>query len=495
MTFAELRAAGIKRPAAVVYELELAGHRITRRPNGIGLGEDEPKKAPAPPRPRIRVRRRDDGHSDKQATRAHDRVLDERVREGREAVDLLAERSAARPPGGRVLSVVPGPDFASATTATTNTKPGRSHRTCGMPLIQRRRHASSPAMRRRRITGRSRIATNEREASRSRPADRDPVWGRGRGGTRAVWSAARLRAGVGGGRGSRGRSAFHETASASVVGAVTGYRRVFGFLTYQEVALTREDLESIPETTAAERAVADLMPIHARQEEARAALEHVPLWFHTFSLDGAGVYTPGIARDHRYRLASIPDELTGARVLDVGTFDGFYAFLAERRGAARVVAVDNEQYVAWVRGRFGIDLEPGAGFRAIAALLGSKVDYRRLDALDVDRLGETFDVILCFGILHRVESPLTLMRVLGECLAPDGRIILETYGVRGGHADPCVLIHERGDVYARDDAVYWGFSRSSLDRLARVAGLRGFELVAAPEIAGHPRIIGTLEKG
>src|SRR4051812_2971451 len=54
----------------------------------------------------------------------------------------------------------------------------------------------------------------------------------------------------------------------------------------------------------------------------------------------------------------IPQDLTGARVLDVGAFDGFYAFLAERRGAARVVAVDNDQYVSWVRGRFGIDLVP-----------------------------------------------------------------------------------------------------------------------------------------
>jgi tRNA (mo5U34)-methyltransferase len=262
-----------------------------------------------------------------------------------------------------------------------------------------------------------------------------------------------------------------------------------------DTALTPEDLESIPETTAAERAVADVMPIDARREEARAALGRVPLWFHTFFLGGAGVYTPGIARDHRYRLAAIPEQLKGARVLDVGTFDGFYAFLAERRGAARVVAVDNEQYVGWVHRRFGIDLEPGAGFRTIAELVGSKVNYRRLDALDVDRLGETFDVILCFGILHRVEAPLTLMRVLGECLAPAGRIILETYGVRGGQDYPGVLVHERGDVYVRDDAVYWGFSRSSLDRLARLAGLRGFELVAAPEIAGHPRIISTLEQG
>jgi hypothetical protein len=33
------------------------------------------------------------------------------------------------------------------------------------------------------------------------------------------------------------------------------------------------------------------------------------------------------------------------------------------------------------------------------------------------------------------------------------RIILETYAVRGGQDDPSVLVHERGDVYARDDAV------------------------------------------
>jgi hypothetical protein len=55
-----------------------------------------------------------------------------------------------------------------------------------------------------------------------------------------------------------------------------------------------------------------------------------------------------------------------------------------------------------------------------------------------------------------------------------------------------VFVHEHGDVYARDDAVYWGFSPASLDRLGRLAGLRGFELVDAPTIAGHPRVIGTL---
>ena len=40
--------------------------------------------------------------------------------------------------------------------------------------------------------------------------------------------------------------------------------------------------------------MADLLPIDAGWEEASAALARVPLWFHTFSLNGAGVYTPGM---------------------------------------------------------------------------------------------------------------------------------------------------------------------------------------------------------
>jgi tRNA (mo5U34)-methyltransferase len=245
--------------------------------------------------------------------------------------------------------------------------------------------------------------------------------------------------------------------------------------------------------TEAERQVADLLPVDVDPRLALAAVEAVPFWFHTFALNRVeGIYTPGAARDHRYRIPALPDHFRGMSVLDVGTFDGFYAFLAERRGAARVVALDNEQYVDWIASRFGIRLEPGAGFRAIAGLLGSSVEYRRLDALEAEQLGESFDLILCCGILHRVEAPLTLLRVLRSCLAPGGRILLETYGGTGEPDAPCVFVHEHGDVYARDDAVYWGFSPASLDRLGRLAGLRGFELVDAPTIAGHPRVIGTL---
>ncbi|MQA73496.1 MAG: DUF1698 domain-containing protein [Solirubrobacterales bacterium] len=247
--------------------------------------------------------------------------------------------------------------------------------------------------------------------------------------------------------------------------------------------------DGIPAITEAERVVADLLPIEASERAAGDVLERVPLWFHTFAL-GDGTYTPGVARDHRYRLPFLPDDLTGRSVLDVGTFDGFYAFLAEARGASRVVAVDNEQYRDWVRARWGVELEGGQGFAAIAELLGSEVEYARLDAFDLAQLEEEFDLVLCFGILHRVENPLGLLRVLRDCVAPTGELLVETYGV----TDPSQEMEVRapGDVYSGDDFVYWGFGAEALSRLARHAGFDGAELLTTPIVDGHPRIAARL---
>jgi SAM-dependent methyltransferase len=246
--------------------------------------------------------------------------------------------------------------------------------------------------------------------------------------------------------------------------------------------------------TGSERADADLLPFGADVQTARAALERVPLWFHTFSLDGGALYTPGLARDHRYRIPVLPDDLSGKSVRDVGTFDGFYGFLAEARGARRVVAVDNEQYRDWVLARWGAELEGGEGFRTIAELLDSAVEYRRLDAFELDQLDEAFDVIFCFGILHRVESPLGLLKVLRRRLAGHGYVLLETYGVANRELEHEAAMHvcQAGEVYARDDYVYWGFTGESLTRLAAHAGFGWVEIVDTPVIDGHPRIIGTL---
>jgi SAM-dependent methyltransferase len=253
----------------------------------------------------------------------------------------------------------------------------------------------------------------------------------------------------------------------------------------------------IPEITDAERAVADLLPLGVDPERAQGVLDRVPLWFHTFALNAEhGLYTPGVARDHRYRIPFLPASFDGLRVLDVGTFDGFYAYLAEHRGAARVLALDNEQYVGWVRARWGIELQGGEGFRAIGALIGSGVEYRRGDALALGTTDERFDIVLCFGILHRVENPLGLLRGLGELLAPGGRLLVETYGIAsdGRVEQRTIEVKQPGEVYPGDDYVHWGFAAGGLAALGRLAGMPEIDVSGTVMIDGHPRILATLTR-
>jgi tRNA (mo5U34)-methyltransferase len=253
--------------------------------------------------------------------------------------------------------------------------------------------------------------------------------------------------------------------------------------------------ELVPRTRTPEQQVAEILPIEADPGDAQRVLDEVPFWFHTFALNREhGIYTPGAAVDHRYRIPALPEDFSGLSVLDVGTFDGFYAFVAEARGAERVLAIDNEQYIHWVKARWDIALRGGEGFRSIAALVDSGVEYRRADAFELDDLDERFDLIFCFGILHRVGNPLGLLRRLRDRLKQGGRVLIETHGVPGDDgADQGVLrVPDPGEVYADDEFVFWEFSSGSLRRLGGHAGFGALEIIDMPIIDDHPRILGTM---
>src|SRR3954447_15154722 len=70
-------------------------------------------------------------------------------------------------------------------------------------------------------------------------------------------------------------------------------------------------------------------------------------WYHTLELPGLtteGVFDLRLYLD-RYGL---PDDMAGIRALDVGTWDGFWAFEMERRGATVVALdLDDERDLDW----------------------------------------------------------------------------------------------------------------------------------------------------
>ena len=89
-----------------------------------------------------------------------------------------------------------------------------------------------------------------------------------------------------------------------------------------------------------------------------------------------------------------------------------------------------------------------------------------------------------------MENPLGLLRLLGSLLEPGGRVLVETYGIAGdGSVDQSTIeVKQRGEVYAGDDYVYWGFAAGGLAALGRLAGLPEVEVSATQMVDGHPRI-------
>jgi tRNA (mo5U34)-methyltransferase len=92
-------------------------------------------------------------------------------------------------------------------------------------------------------------------------------------------------------------------------------------------------------------------------------------WWHSFELpDGRRIDGVNTVENLRKRIEvqTIPEDLRGARVLDIGTWDGWYSFEMERRGA-QVLAID-----CW----------DNPHFHQIRAALKSRVEYRQMDVYD-----------------------------------------------------------------------------------------------------------------
>jgi tRNA (mo5U34)-methyltransferase len=127
-------------------------------------------------------------------------------------------------------------------------------------------------------------------------------------------------------------------------------------------------------------------------------------WFHRIEL-APGLFTPGVDDTPRKaELIQFPADLTGKSVLDIGAYDGYFSFEAERRGAAYVLAYDH--------------LPPEqSGFSAARQFLNSKVEHRVGSVYDLSPavVGE-FDVVLFLGVIYHLRSPLlALERIHDVC--------------------------------------------------------------------------------
>jgi tRNA (mo5U34)-methyltransferase len=268
---------------------------------------------------------------------------------------------------------------------------------------------------------------------------------------------------------------------------------------------------AMPEAEASERAAPEA------RAEALARLDDLRgHWWHSIDL-GDGVRTEGrkSAEILRKELADVdlPD-VRGKSVLDIGAWDGFYSFEAERRGASRVVALD---YFVWSldldaqhaylarcheEGRtpqpwnevpevWKPDTLPGkACFDTAVAALGSNVESVVADFLevDLDALG-TFDVVLFLGVLYHLLDPYAAVRRLAE--VTNEVAIIETAAILtpGLEVYPLVAFFPEDELLG-DPTNWWAPNAAALAGMCKAAGFSRVEtkITASPPRGPRPAV-------
>src|SRR3954469_13615294 len=160
-------------------------------------------------------------------------------------------------------------------------------------------------------------------------------------------------------------------------------------------------------------------------------------WFHNLHLPGGRQTAP----DHplgdfpawkwRELAPHLPDDLSGARALDIGCNAGFYSFELAHRGAD-VLAFDfDERYLrqaSWARGELGLE---------------ERVELRKLSVYDLADLEEDpFDVVLFLGVLYHLRHPLLALDLVAE--KTGGTLAFQTLTLPGDErvdAPPDLVMH------------------------------------------------------
>lgn len=172
----------------------------------------------------------------------------------------------------------------------------------------------------------------------------------------------------------------------------------------------------------------DGLPSYSEEEikSIRARMDALKPWYHKIDL-GCGLTTPGRDYDKLWQnIRNVTHKLDykGKSVLDIGSWDGLWAFEAEARGASKVVAsdtrvhgVENLLFVKYVRNSKVFPL-----FNAPVQELQT-----RLTMVDLDR---TFDIVQHFGLLYHLRDPMLSLAQARAVVKEGGYVLIETAGIK-----------------------------------------------------------------
>lgn len=227
-------------------------------------------------------------------------------------------------------------------------------------------------------------------------------------------------------------------------------------------------------------------------------------WYHSIDV-GCGVVTKGLTQSAP--LDDYMPDFEGKTVLDIGAWDGYYSFLAERLGASRVVALDH--YVWGVdfgareaywracaqNGRlpdhrrdvvdfWRPDLPGKAGFDLARELLGSKVESLVADfaTIDLAELG-TFDIVIYCGVLYHMKDPLSCLERVRSVTRQVAVVATEAVHIPGREGTPLAEFLA-GDEINDDFGNWWMPNMTALRAMCRAAGFSSTSIQVGPTTRG-----------
>jgi tRNA (mo5U34)-methyltransferase len=252
-----------------------------------------------------------------------------------------------------------------------------------------------------------------------------------------------------------------------------------------------------------------------KPEELRERIAQAAPWWHSIEL-APGIVTPGRKTPEilagevaAMRLDAL--DLRDKSVIDIGAWDGFFSFEAERRGAASVLAFD---HFVWsldlakasayrtdcqergvpvepleaVPGLWCPDTLPGKrGFDLACEARGSRVGWRVGDLMtaDPETLGR-FDVAFYLGVLYHLRNPLDGLARLAAITREVA--IVETHAILIPGREDRALCEFFDDSALNDDASNWWVpNEKALVGLCRAAGFRKVECVSEKPVEPTPR--------
>ena len=209
-------------------------------------------------------------------------------------------------------------------------------------------------------------------------------------------------------------------------------------------------------------------------------------WFHNIDLFGIATAPSHFLGDFpnvkwKHIAPVIPQDLSGAEVLDVGCNGGFYSLEMKRRGAKRVLGIDvDDRYLS--QARFA------------AQTLGLEIELEKRSVYDVENIVGQFDFVLFMGVFYHLRYPMFALDQVVKKVRLDGQLVFQSM-LRGSEelkqweqdylfwetkmfADPAYpAMYFVEHSYANDQTNWWIPNRAAAEAVLRSSGL---------EILDHP---------